>query len=244
MVAKSYQKYHTIDLPYQLNGKWYVNIDVNGQAKKVRWYDEKEYAKMYPEDNKVDKSKDPYYKSQKEVLGFEKGYITIFKGVKESDDLWFRQNEYCRYARHWGWYVPSGVAVPMDYPKGIQTVKLMWEGMGNDERLLDEKTVKDHVEKTLAGGVDRYEGLRYLGNVGDRLLINHLKVVGKSDVKSNYGKCYIYEMVDNLGVRYKWKTGAKDWSVGTAHSIRGTIKAFCDVNGNPGIELTRCYENV
>ena len=65
------------------------------KEREVRYYTEKEYIKLYgslPEGEEAkntagaynsapkDRAKDPYWKPQKDVLGFTNGYITIFKG--------------------------------------------------------------------------------------------------------------------------------------------------------------------
>ena len=74
LVAKSYQNMEIVHEPFQKNGRMYVEVKTSkGTIKQVRWYSQSEYAKMYPEDKK-DKTKDPYYKPQKYVLGFDKGY--------------------------------------------------------------------------------------------------------------------------------------------------------------------------
>ena len=76
---------------------------------------------MYPEVTAGNRSKDPYYIPQKYVLGFEKGYITIFRGVKEEHEEWFKQS-ICRFAKWWGWYVISTQEVPKDLPSGVEPV--------------------------------------------------------------------------------------------------------------------------
>ena len=77
-VAKSFQNLEQVGASYKINGKDYVDVLTKlGTKKAVRLYTDAEYARMYPE-AKVDKTKDPYYRPQKYVLGFEKGYITIF----------------------------------------------------------------------------------------------------------------------------------------------------------------------
>ena len=59
MVAKSYQNMEQLTDPYRYNGRMYVDIKTKaGATKRVQWYSDNEYAKMYPED-KVDKAKDP-----------------------------------------------------------------------------------------------------------------------------------------------------------------------------------------
>ena len=248
MVAKSYQKMKQLGEPFKDKGKMYVKvITEKGNEKIVRWYTNEEYAKMYP-DEKKDRTKDPYYKPQKYVLGFDKGYITIFRGYKEEiHEEWFRQS-ICRYARWWGWYVISTEEVPKDLPSGVEPVKLFWDPMGNEEEWLkDEITVKNHVRKTLMDSMRPVErnGVEsvYQGNVGDRLDIN-VKIISKDAVENKrFNKItYTYEMEDTNGNYYIWKTQAKDWDCGTKHHIRGTVKEFDEVNGEEATVLTRCIE--
>lgn len=248
MVAKSYQNMEIVHEPYQKNGRMYVEVkNSKGIIKQVRWYSASEYAKMYPED-KTDKTKDPYYKPQKYVLGFDKGYITIFRGYKEElHEEWFKQS-ICRYARWWGWYVISTQEVPNDLPLGVEPVKLSWDPMGNEQEWLkDEATVKAHVRKTLLDSmrpVERngVESVRQ-GHIGDRLDIN-VKIIGKQEVENKrFNKfTYTYEMEDSNGNYYKWVTQVQNWSVGTKHHIRGTVKDFDEVNGEEATLLTRCVE--
>lgn len=161
-VAKSYKNLTKLSEPFEKNGKMYITIQIkSGLPKEVRAYSADEYFKMYPDekprraDGKPSKAKawDRYYKSQKLVLGFDKGYITIFKGVNEQDeqqDMWFRQSP-CRYCRWWGWYLPSAMELPSDLPGGVIPVWLPWEPMGDEEDWLveDEKFIKNCVDKVL-----------------------------------------------------------------------------------------------
>ena len=75
-VAKSFQTFEQLCEPYSTSGKMYIQVKnpKTGTIRTVRWYTEKEYAKMYPSEISVTTKK---VKTQKEVLGFEKGYITF-----------------------------------------------------------------------------------------------------------------------------------------------------------------------
>ena len=79
MVAPSFQGFEFLTEPYSANGKMYIRVrnPKTGTERQVRWYDNAEFRKLYPS-VKVE-IKDKYYRSRKEVLGFDKGYITIFK---------------------------------------------------------------------------------------------------------------------------------------------------------------------
>ena len=84
MVAKSYQKLTFVDEPYAgKSGKMYQKVlnENTGKIYEVRWYTEDEYYKMYPED----KPANPYGE-QRTLLGFDDGYITIFKGYTDEHE--------------------------------------------------------------------------------------------------------------------------------------------------------------
>lgn len=115
--AKSYQSLKTIGDIYEKNKRKYIKVlTKTGIEKEVRWYSDAEYARMYPETRKI-------FKSQKEVLGFEKGYITL---LRSSDEDWLRFSP-ARLTRWWGWYIPSNEDLPRDLPKDIITKILTWE---------------------------------------------------------------------------------------------------------------------
>ena len=241
MVAKSYEKLKQIGEPFKEKGRMYIKVQTEkGAEKVVRWYNEQEYAKMYPKDA------DEQTLSQRHVLGFgERGYITIFNGVNQENEEWFENNPYCRYARWWGWYVPSCYAVPQDYPKEVKELKLNWQLVaGEGERLRSEAEVKEAVRKLkLAVLAQKTGGSKPQGKVGDRLELI-VKVIGKQteeNVKYN-SKTHLYELQDQKGNFYKWKTSAKDWTVGSKHRIRGTVKEFDEINGEEATVLTRCFE--
>ena len=104
MVAKSFQKYEVVGEPYTRSGRSYVKVKTNtGSLREVRWYTDAEYKRMYPDDISIaNHSNDPYYRSQKSVLGFDNGYITIFKGETYDYKDWFKEHG-ARYTRYWGW---------------------------------------------------------------------------------------------------------------------------------------------
>lgn len=247
-VAKSFQNLKQNGEPFMKNKKWYVTVEneKTGTIRNVRWYTDSEYAKMYPDEEKVNDTSSKYYRSQKYTLGFDKGYVTIFRGVEEKHEEWFR-GSICRFARPWGWYVISTQEVPLDLPSGVEPVKLFWDPMGNEEEWLkDEITVKNHVRKTLMDSMkpaEREAVSTYQGEVGERLELI-VKIISKDAVENKrFNKfTYTYEMEDETGNYYKWTTQAKDWDCGTKHHIRGTVKEFDEVNGEEATVLTRCME--
>ena len=183
-VAKSYQSLEIVGDVFVSSGRQYVNVKMkSGALKTVRWYSDAEYRKMYPEAPAVDRSADPYYKPQKEVLGFTKGYITIFKGDTYSEIEWFRAS-IARYARWWGWYIISTEEVPADLPEGIEPVQLPWELVGQEDgKLKPEHLVKEAVESIIYDSSDS----EYQGTLGERLDL-YLTVERTIELDGNYGR--------------------------------------------------------
>ena len=239
MVAKSYQGLETVGDVFTSSGKQYINVKLkSGKIKSVRFYTEAEYRKMYPEEKNSAEPRltDLETKPQKDILGFTKGYITIFKGDIEEDETWFR-NSICRYTRWWGWYVISTEEVPSDLPMGIEPIRLDWEIVGTENGILKpERLIIEGVNSLL------YEasGSEYVGSVGDRLDLT-LTVEKTKPVEGQYpGTMHL--MRDCGGNLFIWITSAKSWSVGTEHHIRGTVKAQNPYKNERATFLTRCLE--
>lgn len=233
MVAKSYQTMKQLGEPFSEKGKMYVNVqnEKTGTVRKVRWYTEEEYAKMYNE--KPNKPKE--FKSQKQVLGFENGYITIFKGDTYANLEWF-QRSIARYCKWWGWYIVSTEAVPFDLPVGIEPVELKWELVGEEEGMLKpDAEVKRAVESIL---YDKGNS-EFVGSVGERLDIE-VTVIAARQMNGYYGPCTVHYMEDAAGNQYLWNTSAKSWEVGDVRHIKGTVKEHKVIKNVSTTILTRC----
>lgn len=155
LVAKSFQELPILGDVFTESGKTYIMVQCkNGRERKVRTYTAKEYMKMYPgEVVKESKAKpwDKYYKSQKITLGFEKGYITIYKGITEENEDFFRLAP-TRHCRFWGWYLPSGESALEQLPEGVTAVTLpagdvIWDE--EDWLIDDEDAIMAYVNKFL-----------------------------------------------------------------------------------------------
>lgn len=241
MVAKSYQSLEQIGDVFVASGKSYVNVKLkSGKVKSVRWYSEKEYTKMYSEVSTVSAaagSTGLNTKRQKDILGFAKGYITIFKGDQETNDEWFRMS-IARYARWWGWYIVSTDEVPNNLPSGIEPVKLDWSLVGTENGILKtEKEVKEGVESILYAETIG----KFVGNIGDRIEIE-VVVERTIPLETDYGHSTMHFLRDTDGNLFVWTTTAKNWAVGSAHHIRGTIKAHRKYKGENQTILTRCLK--
>lgn len=238
MVAKSYQELEIVGDIFVSSGRQYVNVKLkSGKLKTVRWYSDSEYRKMYPEVVAVDRSADPYYKPQKEVLGFTKGYITIFKGDTYSEIDWFRAS-IARYTRWWGWYIISTEEVPADLPESITPIQLPWELVGQEDgNLKPEHLVKEAVESII---YDESES-EYVGSIGERLEL-YLTVEKVIELDNNFGRSSMHIMRDDCGNSYVWTTASKTWSVGSEHHIKGTVKDHRKYRNQCQTILTRCLE--
>ncbi len=232
MVAKSYQSLTQIGEPYESGGKMYVKVknEKTGSIRQVRWYTEEEYNKFYGE-----KSSTPLIKkTQKQALGFDNGYITIFKGDTYSNLEWFR-GSIAKYHKLWGWYIVSTETIPFDLPAGLQPIELKWEMIGENEDLKPDHIIKQVVESLI------YEesNSQFVGTIGERVEIE-VTVVAARRQDGYYGPSTVHHMEDATGNKYLWNTSSKTWEVGNKYFIRGTIKDHKIIKNVNTTILTRC----
>lgn len=236
MVAKSFQSMTQLTEPYAVGDKMYVDVknEKTGTVRKVRWYTDKEYAKLYPGE-KIPVSEDTIKVSQKNALGFQYGYITIFKGDIEANAEWFEKS-IARFCRWWGWYIVSTDTIPMDLPTGIQPIELKWDAVGNDDgNLKSESQVTAAVNQLLyEPGVSEY-----VGKVGDRLDL-HVTVTKCFVGDGSYGSYTVHTFEDANGNVYVWTTTSKSWNKGSVLHIRGTVKEHKTYKNVKQTILTRC----
>ena len=238
-VAKSYQELEIVGDVFISSGRQYVNVKLkSGKLKTVRWYSDKEYAKMYPgETAKTCSADSSTYKSHRECLGFDKGYVTIFKGDTYAEIDWFRAS-IARYTRWWGWYIISTEEVPADLPEGITPIQLPWELVGQEDgNLKPEHLVKEAVESII---YDESES-EYVGSIGERLEL-FLTVEKVIELDNNFGRSSMHIFKDDCGNSYVWTTASKTWPVGSEHHIKGTVKDHRKYRNQCQTILTRCLE--
>lgn len=237
MVAKSYQKLKILsDQPYiKPNGKMYVKVLMKGGSEReVRWYKPDEYAKMYPGE-----SVEPeLFVNQKNILGFQEGYITIFKGNQEEHEDWFNRS-IARYCRHWGWYVVSEDTIPFDLPADLEPIELKWEIVGNGNALKNDEEVRAVVNSLLYGTHPSV----FQGHIGDRLELK-ITVIKSHQTENHFGKTAHHIFEDANGNHYAWDTGAKFWAEGSIKTIRGSVKEHKIINNIQTTVLTRCLEQM
>jgi hypothetical protein len=231
LVAKSYTNLEQLCEPYKINGKMYVKVRLtNGTPKVVRAYDEIEYSHLYPEVKIIKPAK-----SRRNVLGFgEAGFIWIFKGDTYSVIDWFRASP-CRYAKLWGWYLPSDIELPDPLPVGIEPIKLNWDEVSVDEQLIADSGIQKIVdEKIYDPGVSEW-----VGKVGDKLTLT-LTCDRAIEVVNMYGTSTIHTFHDEDGNIYTWTTNARSLTPGWTYEMSGKIKDLTTYRNVKQNVLTNC----
>lgn len=144
MVAKTFKDYTIVSEVYEDGKNKYVKVQHprTGNIRQVRWYTPQEYLKKYPEDAAA--VGDPY--NRKKMLGFDNGYITIFKGNVVGNADWFSLSN-ARYHNTWGWYIVSTEEVPKDLPKDVVPIALSWEDVSERDILRPQADIAKVVHK-------------------------------------------------------------------------------------------------
>lgn len=248
-VAKSYQEWKREGDPFESNGKMYLVVrKPTGTTKTVRAYSESEYNKMYGVkasaaapvlQNGTDAPPASAHKV-KNILGFENGYIWIFKGDLENAEYWFNRTPECRYHVIFGWYIVSTESVPFDIPCCIESVQLPWEKVGNaDGTLLPKGIVEAAINEIRYGG----HPSQYQGTIGERLELN-LWVSRIIDLgETQYGTKQLYLFEDADANQFTWNTGVKkNWVVGDEVHAKATVKTHDTYQGIRQTGLTRLIE--
>lgn len=234
MVAKSFQSMTQVSDPYKEGGRMYVSVknEATGKVRKVRWYTEAEYERMYPGEKAVIKKF-----NYKNALGFKEGYITIFKGeLTDENDFWFRVNKELRYHRIWGWYLPSTEEMPEDMPEEFEPITLKWEDVSEDgENPKSEVKLKETIEPLLYPPSPS----EYVAEIGERIDLT-LTVTSKKTKENDYGLQVIHFFEDENKNVLAWSTAAKSLEVGKTYTIRGTVKGYTTFRNVKTTWLTRC----
>ena len=227
-VAKTYQSYETLGEPFQENKRWYVNITTTKGIKKVRWYSDAEYARMYPDDNPA---KDLMDFNARHAFGFdEKGYITIYKGDPELIKRWV-ENDHTNiwYNLTFQYYTPSKFPTPKVL-NGIEPIQLKWEDvMDHDDRMRPHEEITKMVNSLISVRTSSRTGT-YQGEEGNWL---EKEVVIKENFarEDHFGEKHTHFMCDAEGNTYVWETGAKNLEVGMAVKLKMKVKAHKEING-------------
>ena len=235
-VAKTYTKMEVSGEPFQENGRMYVNVIAPKGLKKVRWYTDVEYKRMYPgeviESNTMDFN-------ARQVFGFgEKGYILLYKGKNVEDwaendrtNIWFNLT--------FGYYTPSKLTPPKVID-GIEMIQLKWEEVvSHDDRMKPHEEVKKYVDSLLlldGNSKSQYQGAK------DEWLQKTVTVREKKSNETHFGTKHAYTLEDTEGNMYVWETGAKDYPCGKAVSLKMKVKEHKENNGEKVTVVWYCKE--
>ena len=231
-VAKSYEKMELIGDPFQENGRMYIYVSAPKGQKKVRWYSDAEYQRMYP--NAIIEH-DIMDFNAKHMFGFEEtGYITLYKG----DDVeeWANEDRtHIYYNLTFGFYTPGRFPLP-HLNIGIKPVRLMWEDVvAHDDRM------KPHseVQKIVANKLGIVNNSQYQGKINDWLQ-KKVVVKEKKSNETHFGTKHTYVLEDSDGNTYIWETGAKDFACAETVSLKMKVKEHKEINGIPTTVVWYC----
>ena len=227
--AKSYQNIKIASEPYQVNGRMYVTLET---GKRVRWYTDAEYKKMYGDS--VDIPVTP--KTQKEALGFQNGFITIFKGDTFAAIEWFRAS-ICKYNKIFGWYVPSTEDIPTDIPLGLEPIRIDWEcvAAADGVSIKSETQAKEYAQQFLI----EPSNSKFLGTVGEKLEVT-VTIKRGIEMYGRYGRSVMHIMEDADGNVLVWTTSARTLIEGDTYKVKGGVKAHNTYKNIDQTVLTRC----
>ena len=233
MVAKTFQNLEQVGDIFVENGRNYVNVRTKtGTLRKVRWYNDHEYARLYPSDAIKEPKR---LRPLKDTLGFVNGTITVYSGDCESERDWFIMN-HAQYNRYWGWFFPSNMQVPEECPEGLKPVIIRWEDVFVDENhTLPESVIAEKMNKfRSANSISQY-----VGEVGDRISRN-VTVMYSGYREGLFGSSYFNIFKDEDNNTLVWSTTARSFSKGCKIRITGTVKEHKIYNGEKETFLRNC----
>ena len=233
-VAKTYEKMVIEGEPFRENGKLYVNVKSSKGSKKVRWYSEAEYARMYPA---TAVKKDLMDFNGRYAFGFgDEGFITLYKGKNveewaEND----RHNIY--YNLTFLYYTPGRLTLPQ-LAEGIEPIQLKWEDvMDHDDRMKSHEEVK----KIVANLLYEESHSQYQGEI-NAWLQKEVTVEEKKSDESRFGLKHTYTLNDAEGNTYIWQTGAKDYARGTTVLLKMKVKEHKEIENKKVTVVWYCKE--
>lgn len=237
-VAKTYAKMEISGEPFMESKRMYVNVITPKGLKKVRWYSDAEYRRMYPDEvveNDIMMSFNAHL-----VFGFgDKNYIILYRGKEEDIENW-AHSVWPPKAWHnitFGYYTPSKLDTGV-YPKNAQPIKLTWDKVKQDDiHMKSHEEVQKIVNNLLYGE----HTSNYQGAINDWLQ-KEVKVTNKTSNETHFGTKHTYNLVDAEGNTYIWETGAKDYACNTTVSLKMKVKEHKEINGEKCTVVWYCKE--
>ena len=239
-VAKSYSTLEIQGEPFEENKRMYVNVLAPKGIKKVRWYSDTEYQRMYPNEVIEDGQHSNMDFPARHVFGFgDNGYITIYRGdeniLKEFREL---HQESFRYNLTFKLYTPSRIPIPSGLPEGVYAIRLNWEEvMDHDDRMKPHEIV----QKIVAEKLGTLSKSHYQGEINEWLQ-KTVKITKKTSQENHFGTKHTYTLEDTEGNLYVWETGAKDYESGKTVSLKMKVKEHKEIDGNEVTVVWYCKE--
>ena len=233
-VAKTYEKMTLVGEPFQENGKMYVNVQAPKGQKKVRWYSDVEYRRMYPNAAK----NDIMDFNARHAFGFgPEGFITIYRGYNLED--WAdAEHDHLRFNCTFGYYTPGRLELP-NLTNKITPIKLTWDEVAAEgNKMKPHEEVHKYVMTLLNPNNDISQ---YQGNK-DKWLQKEVTVRAKKSADGRYGTKHTYTLADTEGNIYIWETGAKDYMLDTTVSLKMKVKEHKEINNEKVTVVWYCKE--
>ena len=201
----------------------------------VRWYSDEERARMDARSEaraeliRKKREEEILRRQSAEYNGFQNGYVIVIYGDTYSvkDEL---KEAGAHFTKALGWYFSDETNIPEKFI--AQSIKITWEMVSKEGRILSETDVKEIVTKAIPKAEPKSE---YRGKVGERLRGLELDVIKFWDG----GGYYIHTMEDVYGNIFTWMTSSRAFEKGTHILMDATVKKQEEYNGVKQTYLTR-----
>lgn len=224
-VAKSFANLPVVGEPFKENDKMYVMVKGSKGEKKVRWYSDVEYARMYNEAPAINSF------NARHAFGFRKeGFITIFKGDEDKVRDWAQAQWPPRawYNTIFHFYTPGFMPVE-NLPEGITPIKLTWDEVKKND--IEMKSYEEVEKDVLARIIDMASPTSQFQGVVNEWLEKELIVKENKMRENHFGEKHTHTMVDSMGNIYIWETGAKNFEINATIKLKMKVKEHKEVDG-------------
>lgn len=235
-VAKTYEKLSIQGEPFKENGRMYIYVIAAKGQKKVRWYSDAEYKRMYPE---AVIQNDIMDFDARHAFGFgSEGYITIYKGRKVEE--WANEDRtHIYFNLSFGYYTPGRFETP-HLIEGITPIKLTWEEVAAEgNKMRPHAEVCKYVNSLLS--MDNSRTSQYQGTENEWLQ-KEVTIREKTSKENRFGTKHTYFMADTEGNTYVWETGAKDYKIDETVSLKMKVKEHKEINDEKVTVVWYCKE--
>ena len=227
-VAKTYANMEICGDPFMENNRMYVNVKAPKGLKKVRWYTDAEYHRMYPNEVAKNGKHDIMDFNAHHVFGFgDARYITIYRGDEFAlQECVENHHESFRRNLTFGYYTPSRISV-CTLPTGITPIMLKWEEvMDHDDRMKPH----NEVQKIVAEKLGKISNSRFVGVV-NAWIEKDVTVKENKTREDHFGEKHTHTLVDAEGNTYIWETGAKNLVRGETVHLKMKVKKHEEICG-------------